>query len=76
MQTTANTTIITRIIAAARAALAAQEAPESYSINIPGVGLIGSYATVNEAECAMHYLPYSTRQCATICDQDGYCVVR
>ena len=38
--------------------------------------LVGSYATVNEAECAMHYPPYSARQSATICDQDGYCVVR
>ena len=76
MQITANTNIIARIIAAARTALYAKPAPESFSINIPGEGLIGDYATVTEAECAMHYLPYSVRQRATICDQDGYCVAR
>ena len=77
MQKTVNaTTMFARIITAARAALAAQPVPESYSINVPGVGLIGDYATVTEAESALHYLPYSARQRATICDQDGYCVVR
>lgn len=77
MQKTVNaTTIFARIITAARAALAAQTVPESYSINVPGLGMIGDYATVTEAENALHYLPYSARQRATICDQDGYCVVR
>ena len=77
MQKTANaTTMFARIITAARAALAARSVPESYSINVPGLGLIGDYATVTEAESALHYLPYSARQRATICDQDGYCVVR
>ena len=77
MQKTVNaTTMFARIITAARAALAAQTVPECYSINVPGLGLIGDYATITEAESALHYLPYSARQQATICDQDGYCVVR
>ena len=77
MQKTVNATaFFSHILATARAALAAQNVPESYSINVPGLGLIGDYATVADAESALHYLPYSARQRATICDQDGYCVVR
>lgn len=76
MQTTANTNTIYRIIAAARAAMAARHIQECYSIHVAGVGQIGEYATISEAENALHLLPYCTRQQATIYDQDGYCVVR
>ena len=57
-------------------AFSAQPAPESYSIHVPGEGMIGDYSSVQEAETALHYLPYSARQRATICDQDGVCVCR
>lgn len=77
MQHVANTnTTLARILCAIRAALAAQPAPESYSIHVPGEGMIGDYSSVQEAETALHYLPYSARQRATICDQDGVCVCR
>lgn len=75
MQNVANT-VFTRITCAIRAALVVQPAPESYSIHIPGEGMIGNYSTIHEAETALHYLPYSARQRATICDQDGVCVCR
>lgn len=80
MQNTANAMpVFPRIFAvlrAIRAAMAARPDVESYSIFVPGMEAVGDYATVEEAETALHYLPYSARQQATICDQDGYCVVR
>ena len=80
MQNTANAMpVFPRIFAvlrAIRAAMAARHDVESYSISVPGMEAIGDYPTVEEAETALHYLPFSIRQQATICDQDGYCVVR
>ena len=69
MQNLANAThIITRALAAARAALDARPAAAlSYRIHVPGLGTIGEYATHADAESALHYLPYSARQAATIC---------
>ena len=37
-----------------------------YTINAPGIGTIGRYATITEAQAAMRYLPYSIRTTATI----------
>lgn len=45
-------------------------------IHVPGIGLIGDYATPEDAEAALHYLPFSARQKATICDADGCCLSR
>lgn len=83
MQHSANTTIslFARFLAALRALFAvrpshAAAAVAGFSIYIPDEGLIGDYATVAEAETALHYLPYSVRQQATIHDADGYCICR
>ena len=37
-----------------------------YTINAPGIGHIGQYATHTDAQEAMRYLPYSIRTTATI----------
>lgn len=83
MQHSANTAIslFTHFIAALRTLFAVQpahvaSAVAGFSIYIPSKGLIGDYATVAEAETALHYLPYSVRQKATIHDGDGYCICR
>lgn len=82
MQYSANTTIspFARFFAALRALFAVRPARAAavsgYSIYVPGEGLIGDYTTVTEAETALHYLPYSVRQRATIHDADGYCICR
>lgn len=79
MHYSASTTIspFARFLAALRALFAVRPADAAgFSIYIPGEGLIGDYATVTEAETALHYLPYSVRQRATIHDGDGYCICR
>ena len=67
-----NAKFITRIAAA----IAARTPSGSYSINVPGEGLTGSFATVADAENAMRRLPPAARIGATICDQDGMCLAR
>lgn len=57
-----------------RAAFAAAPA-SSYSVLVAG-RTVGSYATPEEAETALHRLPYPQQQRATICDADGFCVAR
>lgn len=47
----------------------------SYSVLVAG-RTVGSYATPEEAETALHRLPYPQQQRATICDADGFCVAR
>ena len=78
MQNTANAIpVFPRIfsmIRAIRAAVAARADVESFSIFVPGMEAIGDYPTVEEAETALHYLPFSIRQQAVIVNQDGYCV--
>lgn len=82
MQYSANTAVslFARFFAALRALFAVRPArvaaADGFSIYVPGEGLIGDYATVAEAETALHYLPYSVRQRATIHDADGYCICR
>lgn len=81
MQYSANTIIslFARFLTFLRALSAvrpARTAVAGFSIYVPGEGLIGDYATVTEAETALHYLPYSIRQRATIHDADGYCICR
>ena len=81
MHYSASTTIspFARFLAALRTLFAVRPAgvdAAGFSIYIPGEGLIGDYATVTEAETALHYLPYSVRQRATIHDSDGYCICR
>ena len=62
------------VISAIRAATTARADVESFSIFVPGMEVIGDYPTVEEAETALHYLPFSIRQQAAIVNQDGYCV--
>ena len=78
MQNTANaTTVLSRIITAARAALVARPAAlGTFSVDVPGLGRIGAYATAEDAESALSYLPYSARQRATISGPYGACVRR
>ena len=82
MQYSANTTVslFARFLSALRAAFTIHSARAAtvagFSIYVPGEGLIGDYDTVEQAETALHYLPYSVRQQATIHDADGYCVCR
>ena len=81
MQYSANTIIslFARFLTLLRALSAvrpARAAVAGFSTYVPGEGLIGNYATVTEAETALHYLPYSIRQRATIHDADGYCICR
>ena len=57
-----------------QAILTARADVESFSIFVPGMEAIGDYPTVEEAETALHYLPFSIRQQAVIVNQDGYCV--
>ena len=80
MQTTANTTHINlasilRSLLQIRPRLRAA-APESYTLYAPGYGMIGDYATANEAENARCRLPYSVRQQAEIYDENGACLCR
>ena len=78
MQNTANAIPvfprIFSVISAIRAAMTARADVESFSIFVPGMEVIGDYPTVEEAETALHYLPFSIRQQAAIVNQDGYCV--
>lgn len=37
-----------------------------YTIHTPSIGVIGRYATIDEAQAAMRYLPFSIRTTATI----------
>lgn len=37
-----------------------------YTITAPGIGIIGRYATITDAQAAIRYLPYSIRTTATI----------
>lgn len=79
MQHTVNTTLSARIVAFLRYLFPAQTcAPmqESFSIHVPGMGVIGSYTNIIDAESALYYLPYSVRQRAEILDGDGYCLSR
>ena len=78
MKSTVNAaTVLSGIIAAVRAALAYRPAwPESYSISAPGLGLMGDFATIAEAESALRRLPRRAREQATICDADGRCLAR
>lgn len=83
MQYSDNTTVplLARFLAALRTLFITRPSRAAaivagFSIYIPGEGLIGDYATVSEAETALHYLPYSVRQRATIHDADGYCIYR
>lgn len=79
MQHTANTTLSARIVAFLRSLFPAQTcAPmqETFSIHVSGMGVIGSYTNIIDAESALHYLPYSVRQRAEILDGDGYCLSR
>lgn len=78
MQLTANTK--TRrctfpLFSLLRAAFAASAPAPSYSVLVAG-HTVGSYATPEEAETALHRLPYPQQQRATICDADGFCVAR
>lgn len=77
MQLTANTTrrrCTRNPFAILRAVLSAAPAP-SYSVLVAG-RTVGSYATPEEAETALHRLPYPQQQRAIICDADGFCVAR
>lgn len=77
MQLTANTTrrrCTFHLFSLLRAAFAAAPA-SSYSVLVAG-RTVGSYATPEEAETALHRLPYPQQQRATICDADGFCVAR
>lgn len=79
MQHTVNTTLSARIITFLRSLFPAQTcAPmqESFSIHVPGMGVIGNYTKIIDAEIALHYLPYSIRQRAEILDGDGHCLSR
>ncbi len=81
MQHTANISLLARFLSALHALFAVRSARAAadavgFSIYVPGEGLIGDYATVTEAETALHYLPYSVRQRAEILDGDGYCLSR
>ena len=62
--------ILSRLLSALLDRLTAQPAPV-YCLNIPGEGLTGDYATLDEAEHARARLPYALRMSATICDADG-----
>ena len=80
MQYTANTTISAQIISFVRSLVRVRSAQhadcDSFTIYTPAGGVIGSYASVEAAETALHYLPYSVRQQAEIHDADGYCLCR
>ena len=77
MQLTANTTrrrCTRNLFSLLRAAMSVAPTP-SYSVLVAGY-TVGSYATPEEAETALHCLPYPQQQRATICDADGFCVTR
>ena len=77
MQLTANTTTFyTRLRARLAALIAARPAAESFSLYIPGEGLTGEFATIEQAEAARLRLPLAQRARATINDADGYCLCR
>ncbi len=83
MQYLANTTLspFARFISALRTLFVVRSgnvatADAGYSIYIPGEGLMGDYATAEEAETVLCRLPYTVRQRATIHDADGYCICR
>lgn len=77
MEISANTTAISpiaRLRFVLSALFAPRVRPAVFSLYIPGEGLSGDFATMEEAETAYQRLPYSVRQRATITDADGYCV--
>ncbi len=79
MQHTANTTFFARIVAFLRSLFPAQTCvpmQESFSIHVPGIGVIGSYASVAEVESVLLHLPYGIQERAEIFDGDGYCLSR
>ncbi len=79
MQCTANTTLAARIVVFFRTLFPAHTcAPvsEFFSIHVPGMGVIGSYASVTEVENALHHLSYGIQERAEILDSDGYCLSR
>lgn len=76
MQIVANTTSLFARTRIAFRSLFSTAPAVGYSICVPGMDSIGSYETVEQAETALHYLPFSVRQQAAIYDADGYCVRR
>ena len=77
MEISANTTRIFPRFLSALSALFIRPARASaavFSLYVPGDGLSGDFATMEEAETAYQRLPYAVRQRATITDADGYCV--
>lgn len=77
MQLTANaTTLFARIQSRLSALFAARPAAESFLVYVPGEGLTGEYATIDQAEDARMRLPFPQRASAMIHDADGYCLSR
>lgn len=78
MQLTANTTAaLHHICRAARALLSiGSTAPHGYSVIVPGAGIIGDCATIEDVEEFLSRLPDRVRQVATVHDAEGYCVIR
>jgi len=78
MQLAANTaTFFTRLQSRLAVLTAARHATaESFSLYVPGVGVVGDFATIEQAETARLRLPLSMRSCAMIHDADGYCLYR
>ena len=72
MQIVANTTARRpSILSFLLALFARRPAAPSFCLYIPGQGLTGEYASVEDAEAARCRLPYSIQQSAMICDADG-----
>lgn len=76
MQIAANTTGVFARTRTAFRSMFSTTPTVTYSICVPGMESIGSYDTIEQAEAALHYLPFSVRQQAAIYDADGYCVRR